>query len=456
MIVVRTIIVSLFTGICALSAQTAPWTPTTSLPDVYDAHALVAGPERLYHIGGFNSLQGVLGAHRVLSATLQATGGVGAWSDTSAMPDGKVYHAAVAANGYVFALGGMHYFNFMLDPTNTVYYAQIQPGGALGAWAATTPLPQHLYFLGAAAWNGTIYVVGGTDGQVLFNTVYAADINANGSLSSWRTEATLPADVYDHASVADGTLYAVGGMVNGGSQSHNAVWSAQINANNTLQPWTVTTSLPQPVSNLRLLAGAGRIFTIGGWAGTASMGQVLSAPSNVSGLGTWSAETSLPLPLNSHAATVADGRIYVSAGLSDFNAQDPVYWMPLPPPPLAFSDLGSGLAGVSGVPALSGSGTLAAGSSGSLSLTAANASSPALLCVALASVPAPFKGGVLVAFPFTLVVALATDGSGALLLPFVWPSGVPAGTSLYFQYAIQDAAGPQGASLSNALKGVTP
>ena len=125
-------------------------------------------------------------------------------------------------------------------------------------------------------------------------------------------------------------------------------------------------------------------------------------------------------------------------------------------PQLAFTDLGSGLAGIQGIPQFVGSGALAAGSSGSLSLTSANASSPALLFVSLASVPAAFKGGVLLAFPFTLVVALATDGNGELLLPFVWPLGVPAATSLYFQYAIQDAAGPQGASLSNALKGVTP
>ncbi|HZJ72803.1 MAG TPA: VCBS repeat-containing protein, partial [Planctomycetota bacterium] len=122
----------------------------------------------------------------------------------------------------------------------------------------------------------------------------------------------------------------------------------------------------------------------------------------------------------------------------------------------AWSDLGSGLAGVDGVPALVGTGTLAAGSTGSLSLTSAKPSSPALLFVALASAPTPFKGGVLVANPFVLALMLATGGGGSLLLPFTWPSGVPAATSLYFQFAVQDAAGPQGASLSNALEAVTP
>lgn len=124
--------------------------------------------------------------------------------------------------------------------------------------------------------------------------------------------------------------------------------------------------------------------------------------------------------------------------------------------PSAWTDLGGGLAGVSGVPQLSGNGTLAAGSAGSLSLTSANPSATALLFVSLSSVPAPFKGGVLVAFPPILTMPLATDGVGALLLPFTWPSGVPSATSLYFQYAVQDAAAVKGVSLSKALGAVTP
>lgn len=122
----------------------------------------------------------------------------------------------------------------------------------------------------------------------------------------------------------------------------------------------------------------------------------------------------------------------------------------------AFADLGSGLAGISGIPHLAGAGTLAAGSACSLSLTSAAPSKPAVLFVALASVPVPFKGGVLVASPVTLAFALATGGSGTLLLPFNWPAGIPSATSLYFQYAISDAAAVQAVSLSNALKATTP
>ena len=121
-----------------------------------------------------------------------------------------------------------------------------------------------------------------------------------------------------------------------------------------------------------------------------------------------------------------------------------------------WTDLGSGLAGVNGIPSLAGTGTLAAGSSCSLALTSARPSAPALLFVAFASVPTPFKGGVLLATPATLTLPLATNGAGAILLPFVCPSGLPAHFPLWFQYAVQDAAAIHGASLSTALRGLTP
>lgn len=121
-----------------------------------------------------------------------------------------------------------------------------------------------------------------------------------------------------------------------------------------------------------------------------------------------------------------------------------------------FSEVGAGLAGLNGVPHLTGTGTLAAGSPGSLSLTSARPSSPAILFLSLSSTPTPFKGGTLIPVPALLTVSLFTNGSGGIVLPFVWPSGMPPETSIWFQYAIQDAAAVKGVALSNALLGQTP
>jgi len=121
-----------------------------------------------------------------------------------------------------------------------------------------------------------------------------------------------------------------------------------------------------------------------------------------------------------------------------------------------WTDKGNALAGIAGNPKLVGTGTLASGSNNSLTLTRAKASSTAGLFYGLAGGSVPFKGGTLVPFPFFGPVLLATGPTGGIALPFVMPAGVPAGTGLWLQYAIQDPAAVQGISLSNALLGVTP
>jgi hypothetical protein len=122
-----------------------------------------------------------------------------------------------------------------------------------------------------------------------------------------------------------------------------------------------------------------------------------------------------------------------------------------------WTDLGSGLAGAGGVPALVGTGTLVPGSTGSLTLTGAAPSATALLFVSLSSTPTPFKGGTLVPLPAALTLPLVTSAGGGIPLSWTsWPGGLPPATSLFLQYAIADGGAPAGAALSNALKGVTP
>jgi sugar phosphate isomerase/epimerase len=121
-----------------------------------------------------------------------------------------------------------------------------------------------------------------------------------------------------------------------------------------------------------------------------------------------------------------------------------------------WTDVGSGLAGVSGVPQLVGEGTLIGGDPASLALSNARPDSSAALVMGLALLQAPFKGGTLVPTPHLVIAGILTDGSGALDIGFTWPAGVPAGTMFWVQEWIVDPAGPQGFSSSNGLLGTTP
>ena len=121
-----------------------------------------------------------------------------------------------------------------------------------------------------------------------------------------------------------------------------------------------------------------------------------------------------------------------------------------------WTDLGSGLSGVAGVPSLVGTGPLTAGSAGALTLSNAAPSAICALFVSIASAPAPFKCGTLAPVPVAIQLTLVTNGSGALPLGWgSWPNGL-SGASLWFQYAIADGAAVCGTALSNALRADVP
>jgi len=120
----------------------------------------------------------------------------------------------------------------------------------------------------------------------------------------------------------------------------------------------------------------------------------------------------------------------------------------------AWTDLGLGLAGSNGVPMLVGTGTLTAGSSNQFALSQAKPLATASLVVGLTQINAPFKGGTMVPQPYQAIV-FGTSAAGTVTMPFTFPAGIPAGTSMFFQFWIADPAAVAGFSASNGLKGVS-
>ena len=155
-------------------------------------------------------------------------------------------------------------------------------------------------------------------------------------------------------------------------------------------------------------------------------------------------------------AITPDGLVIVGEGFNP--SGEPEGWIARlsEPPVSAWIDQGCALAGVSGDPLLVGTGSLTDGSSNSADLSNAAPSATAGLFIALSSTPVPFKGGTLKPFPFFEPSLLTTSAAGTISVPFVMPPGVPAGTELWVQWAIQDAAAVSGVALSNAILGVTP
>ncbi|HZM00149.1 MAG TPA: hypothetical protein VFD43_07860, partial [Planctomycetota bacterium] len=124
--------------------------------------------------------------------------------------------------------------------------------------------------------------------------------------------------------------------------------------------------------------------------------------------------------------------------------------------PSAWVGLGHALVGVTGEPVLLGTGTLLAGSPGTLALSQAAPGAPALMLLSPSGNPTPFKCGQLVPVPVIFQLPLVTNGAGAIpLLWASWPAGL-SGLDLHFQWAIADGAAVCGVALSNALRAEVP
>ncbi len=188
--------------------------------------------------------------------TITTTAGV--WQRKSPMPLARSRGAAVAfpPNGRIYVLGGEYNngdTNLPVEEYDPVYNAWVQraplqvgvsnvgaavignaiyiPGGYnqssgtqrtlqvyypledRSAVIATDPLPAPRLGAGVAAYNGKLYVIGGsTDGVAATNTVYEYD-PARPAGSRWQARASMPTPrFYMGAATVDGLIYAVGGM----------------------------------------------------------------------------------------------------------------------------------------------------------------------------------------------------------------------------------------------------
>jgi len=118
--------------------------------------------------------------------------------------------------------------------------------------------------------------------------------------------------------------------------------------------------------------------------------------------------------------------------------------------------LGGGLAGASGVPALSGSGPLTAGSSVSVEASGVVFGAPAFLFFGLSTQDAPFFGGTLVPAPDVVFAGVQGNFSGLATIEDELPVALPPGFTFFLQLAVVDTAAVEGVSLSNALRVTAP
>jgi uncharacterized repeat protein (TIGR01451 family) len=174
-------------------------------------------------LGGANGIDDSFGT--VYHSTLNhSTGALSPWTSTgSPLPAPAEYLAAVAHEGYLYVLGGVSIVSSppSYSTLDTVHYAQILGDGSLSPWTAAPDLPEPLSSQAVLGFTegmtSTLYVLGGgaRPGLPLSASfhVYFADVNPDGSLSSWQlSDGNLPSKIYAHgAAMVSDQIFVTGG-----------------------------------------------------------------------------------------------------------------------------------------------------------------------------------------------------------------------------------------------------
>ena len=249
----------------------------------------------------------------------------GGFTETAALPKALRNHQATYWNNLVFVTGGLEVITIqegteVVDYSRTVYVADV--GEGLTNWREGPMLPEGVSEHAAVIANGYLYVMGGMSDSVPTDKIFYAKLRADGSLRPWEESAvTLPVPLWGHtAEVLNGRIFVAGGSNNADTTAVNSVYSCQINPDGTLSAFTTEANvLPGKRNNHTMLAYEDRLYILGGYNETLlPVDTIFYADVSVDGtLGTWQFGGTLPEPLFAHSSTIQNGTITLLGGYND-------------------------------------------------------------------------------------------------------------------------------------------
>lgn len=305
------------------------------------------------------------------NAETQQRHSISRWNATENLIEARRSHAATAANGFIYTIGGLDNNDRYISETE---YSQIRSNGALKQWQSTSALLQPRFYLAASNYQKRVYAIGGAIGELGKNnlpvaTVESAPILADGRLGEWRREADMltprraltveryenwiyaiggyngiflksierakieddgritqwqlisehaQVDRYIHSSaLIQNTLFLLGGHVEKDDKlSYGDVELAHINHEGDLSPWQIA---PVSLSQARFLAQAvgvnNTLFIIGGHDGTRRLKTVEYAHfDDIKELTSWRPSANLKIERSAAASAEYNGFIYMIGG----------------------------------------------------------------------------------------------------------------------------------------------
>lgn len=267
-------------------------------------------------------------------APLNPDGSVGTWNTAAALPGDRVYGQLEQVGGTLYYLGGQDDSG---TAYSTIYYAVPDASGNISSWSTASGGIGNTSSSAAVArtefsstvWNGRIFVLGGYDSNdQTTNTVFISpQLNSGGDIPANSWSSGTPFNVAREGLTAiayANNLYLLGGY--DGSNFLSDVQYAQINANGTLSSWSYSTSLPRNVSNADGFAANGYMYIFGGkqsaiqctastYVAPISANTTIASGNNPTGLGQWfQTNERFAAERSGLAAVYHDGRAYLLGG----------------------------------------------------------------------------------------------------------------------------------------------
>jgi uncharacterized repeat protein (TIGR01451 family) len=187
--------------------DTDTWTRGADMPQAVTGMAVAAAGGKLYVFGG-NADGGA-----ILDETRQYDPDTQLWSTRAAMPAGpRTYAAATELEGKIYVAGGW---------PSLKTFERYDP--ATDSWTSLAPLPSGRHSLGLVAADGYIYAVGGADSWTGLNAVERYNPRAN----SWMPMSSMASPLRGGTAVVSlaGRIFALGGATEGGGtgDAHEAL-----------------------------------------------------------------------------------------------------------------------------------------------------------------------------------------------------------------------------------------
>jgi len=309
-----------------------PWEASPgelSLPEPRTHAAVAQLGTRLLVVGGTNGSEATVTTY---VAELKS-GTFGSWTEGPALPEARTGASIVVIGTSAYLLGGS---NAAGDATDTVWALSVDPDtSALGAWAPVegVTLPEARAGASALAVSDGLVVAGGRgpDGTPVA-TVWKADVDTNGVLGALEAQSDLP------LAVANATIAQVGDFLwlYGGADATGPVGAVQ-RGNLDVEPTPETpapNATPAPLKVLRWdvndaanlpaartaaagFAANGTLYVVGGDDGSGPQAEVYwTVPSGDGSLPGWKHldETDLPAGLEGASAIVSGSNVLVIGG----------------------------------------------------------------------------------------------------------------------------------------------